>query len=237
MTALYEKVKTLILDQIEDGEIKVGDRLPPEAKFAAELGVSRSTIRLAFSDLEAQGILSRKKRVGTEVISDTPQKLTSLNAHELGSILKLGDDCRHVAHTSRMVKANADRTLSALSGDVSRWLAVSGVLMRHRDDIPICAVTTYVAEHFASVHPLVFSRPDPIARLIERTYGVAIGRVKQTISAAACEASHAEVLRTSAGDPVLQITSQFYDTKGALMQISLAVFDPARFQISLDTAV
>lgn len=235
MTALYEKVKDLILDQIHEGEIKVGDRLPPEAKFASELGVSRSTVRLAFSDLEALGILSRKKRVGTEVISDAPRKRTFMNAYELGSVLKLGDDCRHVAHTSRVVNAGMNRQLDELASTVTKWLAVSGVLLLPGDDIPICVVNTYVVERFAAIHPLVFSRTEPIARLIEETYGDVIGRVHQIVSAVACDASQSDLLKTCPGDPALQMTSQFYNNNGELMHVSIAVFDPSRFQLSLDT--
>lgn len=237
MTALYEKVKELILDQIHEGEIKVGDRLPPEARLAEELGVSRSTVRLAFSDLEVLGILSRKKRVGTQVISDTPRKLTSMNAHELGSVLKLGDDCRHIAHTSRVVNAGVDRELDALAASARKWLEVKGILLLPGDDTPICVTNTYVVERFAGIHPLAFSRTDAPARLIEETYGVRIGRVKQTVGAAACSAAQGDLLKASPGDPVLRITSHYYESNGALMHISVAVFDPCRFQISLDTSV
>lgn len=43
------------------------DRLPPEAKLAAELGVSRATLRAALHALEADGILTRRRRVGTTI--------------------------------------------------------------------------------------------------------------------------------------------------------------------------
>lgn len=64
MKALYLQVSDTILKQISAGERKVGDRLPPEADFATELGVSRSTLRLAFNQLESHGVLRRRKKAG-----------------------------------------------------------------------------------------------------------------------------------------------------------------------------
>lgn len=237
MTALYEKVKDLILDQINEGQIRVGDRLPPEERLAEQLGVSRSTVRLAFSDLEALGILSRKKRVGTEVISDTPRKPTSMNARELGTVLQLWDDCTHVAHTSRVINAGMDEELDTLAASAQKWLSISGILLLPGDDTPICAVETHIAARFAGIHPLVFSRTDAPARLIEETYGVKIGRVHQIITADACDASKTDLIKKSLGDPVLRITSRFHEKNDGLMLVSVTVFDPSRFQISLDTAV
>jgi GntR family transcriptional regulator len=61
MTTLHAKIAQNILEQINAGVLKVGGRLPPEEVFAAELGVSRQTLRRAFSDLAAVGVLRRKK--------------------------------------------------------------------------------------------------------------------------------------------------------------------------------
>ena len=45
-----------------DGRLQSGERLPAETRLAAKLNVSRSTIRLALSDLEKEGVVSSDKR-------------------------------------------------------------------------------------------------------------------------------------------------------------------------------
>src|ERR1700678_2321490 len=45
-----------------DGRLQSGERLPAETRLAAKLNVSRSTIRLALSDLEKEGIVSADRR-------------------------------------------------------------------------------------------------------------------------------------------------------------------------------
>ena len=57
---LHERVEDDILDRIQTGDWQVGDRLPPEKDLAAQLGISRSTLRLAFDGLERKGDLERK---------------------------------------------------------------------------------------------------------------------------------------------------------------------------------
>lgn len=60
----YELVLDQIEEQIVSGQLRLGDRLPPERDLATMLGVSRAAIREALRVLEAQGVL-RRPQVGT----------------------------------------------------------------------------------------------------------------------------------------------------------------------------
>ncbi len=59
---------------ISDGRLPAGERLPPETRLAAKLNVSRSTIRLALSDLEKEGVVSSDKRRRMVLDSIKPNK-------------------------------------------------------------------------------------------------------------------------------------------------------------------
>jgi len=50
---IVEQIKTLILN----GELKIGDKLPPERELAEKFGVARPTVREALSALEVLGII------------------------------------------------------------------------------------------------------------------------------------------------------------------------------------
>ncbi len=52
-------------DRIFSGEYELGERLPPEAVLAKELGVSRATIRTSLGRLEAEGVITRRHGDGT----------------------------------------------------------------------------------------------------------------------------------------------------------------------------
>lgn len=49
------------------GQLPPGERLPPERELAAELGVSRASLREALRELEIKGFLSRKPGRGTVI--------------------------------------------------------------------------------------------------------------------------------------------------------------------------
>lgn len=63
----------------EENRFSVGDKLPNENDLAAELGVSRSTLREAVKILTTNGILEIKRGKGTFVTSKTTINLEDLN--------------------------------------------------------------------------------------------------------------------------------------------------------------
>jgi GntR family transcriptional regulator of arabinose operon len=67
----YEIVRAHILELIENGSVRVGDNLPGEMELAEELGVSRNTVRHAFSELVQRGIVERTRRKGTVYIGES----------------------------------------------------------------------------------------------------------------------------------------------------------------------
>lgn len=74
---LYYRVKTMIQDDIKSGKLKPHQKIPNEIDIANAYGVSRATVRQAILDLVREGIVTRKRGVGTFV---TPLKFdTSIN--------------------------------------------------------------------------------------------------------------------------------------------------------------
>ena len=65
--ALYLQVAEHLRSRIADGEYPVGSRIPTENELAAQLGVSRPTVRQALELLDREGRLRRVKGSGTFV--------------------------------------------------------------------------------------------------------------------------------------------------------------------------
>lgn len=61
---------------IEHGELRPGDRLPPERELAVQLGVSRPSVRAGLRSLAAIGVLQTRHGAGT-FITDGPPTLGS----------------------------------------------------------------------------------------------------------------------------------------------------------------
>lgn len=74
---LSDKVVRVIMEQIQSGDLKPGDKLPNELDLAEELGVSRGILREALTILQARNYVCRKQKEGTFVNVDILNILNS----------------------------------------------------------------------------------------------------------------------------------------------------------------
>jgi GntR family transcriptional regulator len=88
------QVRDQLLDAIRSGGF-ADDRLPPEAELATQLGVSRTTVRAALQGLEADGVVTRRRRHGTAINAHLLRASMPLN--RLVSFRELIEQCGHVA--------------------------------------------------------------------------------------------------------------------------------------------
>ncbi len=64
---IYQQVKRHLVQQIEDGMLPPGDRLPATRDFAEQLGVARISVVAAYEELKAEGYISAHVGRGTFV--------------------------------------------------------------------------------------------------------------------------------------------------------------------------
>lgn len=74
-TSISQQVVDYILNRIDRGELRPGDRLPSERDFAVSLGISRVPLREAISALCVVGILEKRQGNGTYVAAFSPRTL------------------------------------------------------------------------------------------------------------------------------------------------------------------
>jgi GntR family transcriptional regulator len=73
-------VQDELKQRIDRGELAAGARLPSEPELAAELQVSRATLREALRTMELQGLLRRRQGSGT-FVAEHPRMATSLDVN------------------------------------------------------------------------------------------------------------------------------------------------------------
>ncbi|MEW1960349.1 FadR/GntR family transcriptional regulator [Kineococcus sp. NPDC059986] len=69
--SLTDSLAVAIERQIVAGRLGHGDRLPAERELAAQLGVSRGSLREALDQLERRGVIDRRRGRGTSVVDRT----------------------------------------------------------------------------------------------------------------------------------------------------------------------
>ena len=65
--AKYQKIINWVRQEIADGSLRSGDKLPSEKELSERFGLSRQTVRHATGELEAQHIVSRVQGSGTYI--------------------------------------------------------------------------------------------------------------------------------------------------------------------------
>ncbi len=81
---LHQQVYDALRDAILDGRIPPGGRLPSSRVLAAELGVARNTVMLAFDRLRVEGYLAGKRGGGTRVRTVIPDTTLAVARRERG---------------------------------------------------------------------------------------------------------------------------------------------------------
>ncbi len=66
-TAPYEQIRSQIASLINLGELAAGSKLPTVRALATDLGVAAGTVARAYKELEAEGLISSRRRAGTIV--------------------------------------------------------------------------------------------------------------------------------------------------------------------------
>ncbi|NLI89852.1 MAG: GntR family transcriptional regulator, partial [Epulopiscium sp.] len=77
---LYMQIKNYILEEINNGKFKPGDKLPSEKDFTDLFEVSRVTVRSALAELQSEGVISRISGRGTFVSEDLKLDYTDSKA-------------------------------------------------------------------------------------------------------------------------------------------------------------
>jgi GntR family transcriptional regulator, transcriptional repressor for pyruvate dehydrogenase complex len=129
----FEEVVSQLQAMIHSGELRAGDRLPPERDLAKLLGVSRPTLRAGISSLAAVGVLQSRQGAGTFVVgADGPPTLDSSPLRLMASL--------HGFTTAEMFEARQ-----------SLEMAIAGLAAEHATSDQIASMSEELTGMFASL--------------------------------------------------------------------------------------
>ena len=225
----YLQVANDLIDDIGGGIYPVGGLLPTEMELCKHYGISRSTVREALRKLRDVGLVSRRRRVGTKVLSRAPSAGYRQPTNSISDLLQYADDTRvEILSTKRIV---CDATLAdQLECRVGRsWLQVDSLRTIPGTPNPICMTTAYLDARLPNLERNLEGIDGPISAMLERTYGVRIARIEQSIQAIALNKRQAKLLKAEAGSPALLATRRYYREDGTLIELSSAIHPSDRF--------
>ncbi|HEU4565960.1 MAG TPA: PLP-dependent aminotransferase family protein [Gemmatimonadaceae bacterium] len=111
---LHRQVYDGLRDAILAGRLPPGARLPSTRALAADLGVARNTVTLAFDQLRAEGYVTGARGGGTRVRSAVPDALLGLRAGGAASASRA--EARRAGERPREVRVSARAAALAAAG-------------------------------------------------------------------------------------------------------------------------
>lgn len=235
METRYAYVARALTEAIADGRHPMGSVLPNEFELAEQFAVSRSTVRAAMRELQASGLISRKRNAGTRVEALSPQRGAGGFTQALGSIeavQQFGVETeRHVQQVADVV---TDDELSRILGcrPGRRWLRISSLRMIPGDTMrrPICWTDVYIDDGFAhEVRSRMDSHPDIFGTLVEKISGRRFSEIRQDINAVGVSHDLAEPLKTRPGAHALAIRRQYLFSSNEMAEVSLSIHPADRY--------
>jgi DNA-binding GntR family transcriptional regulator len=216
-------------DDIASGRYPDGTRLPTEAELVARHGLSRQTVRRAFQDLVAEGVVYRVPGRGSYA------RKTGRYLRQLGSVEDL-------------MNLSQDTTMEVLQGISRRVDVAAASRLRLESDI-VCTVT------FRRLHdgvPFVVTTvhlPEPVAQpmlhsaelaagavgthtvigLLEPHLAQPIAEAAQSITVAPADDGVSAALGCGAGHAMLRVDRLYSDPAGRPIELSVSYFLPEQY--------
>jgi len=206
---LHFQVEELLRKLIELPKYKAGEFLPVEVELAKKLGVSRNTIRQATNKLEYEGLLIRKKGLGTKVAEKSVTTQLA-NWHSFTQEMnEKGIAFRNFLNVAELVKCSEKVALFFNIQKNTEIVKLSR--LRGDKDGPFVYFESYFHPRIGITVDENFSQP--LYELLETKYKTPVALSQEKIKARLATEITANRLKINKGEPVL-IRERFVSDPG-----------------------
>ncbi|WP_168735417.1 GntR family transcriptional regulator [Cohnella fermenti] len=217
--SLYFNIKEKLLKQIQSGVYSVGEKLPTEADLCEIYSASRTTIRLALSELEVQGILERIQGKGTFVKRKELQLVQTRSFTE--DVLMSGREPTHRIIEAKVIPAEVplnEFLHVPINAPVNQLLRV-----RYADNEPLLYERTYVAWSLAPGLANDYSEGS-LFSFLEAKYNLKAHRSVEELKPILADKTAKKYLGVKEGSPCLQVKTFTYLEDNTPLEYSFGVF-------------
>ncbi len=227
---LHIQVEELLRKLIEMPQYQNGEFLPREEFLAKQLGISRNTVRQATNKLEYEGLIVRKKGLGTKV---APKTVTTRLDNWHSFTQEMND--KGLAFKNYLIEASWEEIgekFARFFNLPERTRVVKLVRLRGDSDGPF----VYFESYF---HPRLGITPDedfsqPLYDLLENKFDTPVKLSREQISARKATNFTAKWLKIKTGDPVLIRERFVYDPGDRPVEYNIGFYNAVKFTYSIE---
>lgn len=203
---LHVQVEELLREMIQMPVYQNGKLLPKEVDMAKELGISRNTLRQATNKLVYEGLLFRKKGVGTKVVKQVDSKAKNW--------LSFTQEMK--AKGIKVVNYNINITWEEAPEEVRHFFTIGNDVkvlkmerLRGGEDGPFVFFISYFHPRIGLTGEEDFSQP--LYEILRKEHSVIAKLSKEEISARAADLPLSKMLNINKGEPILKRKRFVYD--------------------------
>ena len=230
---IYQRLSDDLRSALEEGRFKVGERMPTEAELAESYGVHRQTVRRAFQDLVAEGLVYRVPGRGTfpSNFSTRGRYVRSIGAIE--DLQAFPGTEMELLQRIELVPEEAAASKLDLQSKVVAALA----LRRLYEDIPFGFTHVYLppelGQRLAEAEVLSPKGPGTVIGALEGLIPGTIAGANQVITATPAPEDVAPLIDYEAGQPCLRAERLYFDTEGTPVELAISFYNPGRYAYRL----
>jgi DNA-binding GntR family transcriptional regulator len=218
---LYYQIARRLQSAIEEGELPPGARIENEIKLAERINVSRPTIRRSIQELVDQGLLVRRRGIGTQVVRGRLTRSVELTSlfDDLSSSERT-PTTKVLLHEEIVPSADVLESLTLPAG--TSVLHVKR--LRYSDGVPLALLENYLPPEFLDL--TAESLEDHGLYQLMRARGMTMRVARQTIGARAATAEEGRLFNQRAGSPVLTMSRTLFDQAGHAVEYGMHAYRP-----------
>lgn len=219
-----------ILWYIKSEGLRGGDRLMSERELAEMIGVSRTALRAAITQLISTHVLESRQGSGTYVLPSKPINIFQETYNYSDAVRRAGREPGSRLEYARLIEADeelAGRTCLAVGAPLFEMRRI-----RFADDEPVSIETAYVNYAIcAGIESHDFAT-ESLYDVLAAEYGVHVGHGRERISIARATAEEALLLQVEEGSPVYFERALECQSDGLPVEYLKAVILPSRYRFA-----
>jgi len=236
-TPLYFQLFSLLKGMILDGTFAYGDSIPTEKDLAVAFNVSRITAKRSMDELANEGLIERRRGVGSHVTYKYVPK--PVRAPLVGMLQEIESMARNshatILECAMLKPPRPIRDELELSLDDS---ALHLRRVRERNGMKFGYYISWTTGVDMPAQPELFENEPRLSYF--RSNGLEITHVTQTLSATAATDEVVQALDVEPGSPLLTLTRRSYkktDESEHLIDHLYVLYNPKHFQYKMDLEI
>ncbi|MRH43293.1 UTRA domain-containing protein [Aquibacillus halophilus] len=220
-TPLYHQLREIIIKYIESGEWKPGDKIPSELFMQKQYNISRNTVQAALDDLVKDGMLERKKGLGTFVTKPKiEQSLTTF--YSFSKVMK-SKGLKSEDIVLNISKTKASKLVAKQLGVKTSEEVFALQRVRKANNEPIILETSYLPK---SIVPDLMNydlNEVSLYDYLEKNFGIIVMKAKESFEPVLTSKDESKYLEVEAGSPSLMLDRVAYDQFGRTVEFCRSI--------------